>query len=341
MNETETSMNKTEASLRVIYALIENGYLKSDSIGAIAKLPEREIANVLRDLQFLDFIVIKNSRVYLSSQVYSVLFDAVSASRGLEKYVGQHFDGNVVKETRAIPALLVPLLLLRAASPYIGLILQDLEKKGKIQIARNKEELLLDYFSRRPIDYKPTKNWKEIDFEPEEFYDLWIALNEELSKRIDTSSGLFETLGKTESLGDFGKTSKSSKESKFGTLIKKAEESIPSNLKMLKAVRISMQNMLAFIHARKNATTGLVITNYGNALKWEFTGEKIAVPPMFLLEDGIYIEPRFAGRFSKRVIFNQVNYLEDCIGISENLHETGDRTRRSKQDDVGFRRTST
>jgi len=343
-------MKKTDRVLQVLEELIEKGILTIEALRDSISISKEELKYILQDLEFLDMVHIDKGRVYLSSQTYSLLFDAVIASKGLERYLERHLGNRVVKEIRTIPGTLVPILLLRAARPYFGLILRDLIKKGEIRIDKNKLDFLLEYFSSRRLDYAPLGDWEDIGFEPEEFYDLWIFLNRELSRRVRISPYL-SRLTTPKKLNAKSKIRKnatsppsistphiSSEEGIFGipegslkmlfgiseedqglTQTVRVNASVPSNIRKIREMKISLPKMSLFIQEYKSKTKGLVIMIYDNALKWEFTGEKIKVPTMFLLEDGIYIDEQTARRFTDLEISNQVRYLEDCVKISEKL----------------------
>ena len=344
-------MKSVEAIIRIVDALFENGYLRVKSVGEVAKIPEGEVPHILRELQFLDYVFIKNGKVYPSSQIYSLLFDAVLVSEGLDQFFKKNFQDAAVRENKTIPGLLVPILLLRAASPFVGDILKDLKEEGKLQIDKNKEDFLFDYFSRRPIDFKPLKNWREIYFDSEEFYDIWILLNEKLIKRIgiptdDKNRTVADNRSKRAPMPStvvagssyveapevsMEKAVAITERSTSRTIIKTTQECIPSNLRKLRAIDISISKMLRFIQEQKSRSKGLVITKYSDALSWEFVGEKIEVPTMFLLKDGIYIEERIRREFTELEIFNQANYLEECIKISYVLYGHEKMTQRKKE----------
>lgn len=347
-------MKKTDVVLQILGELIDKGILTVKALRDSINIPNEELIYILQELEFLNIVNVRKGRVYLSSQAYSLLFDAVIASKGLERYFERYFRQRAVKEIRTIPGLLVPILLLRAATPYFGLILRDLDKKGAIKIGKNKSGFLSEYFSRRKVDYSSLGDWKDIDFDIDEFYHLWIILNKELSKRIKIESSLehlkprekpkatskpmpkvvaypssatssISSIGVEDRI--FGIPEKSlktlfgiSEKGKDLTQINRTKARIPLNLTRIKEINVSLPKMLRFVREYKSKTKGLLITIYDKALKWEFTGEKIKVPTMFLLEDGIYIDEQNARQFSDLKKSNQVRYLEDCVEKSERLY---------------------
>jgi len=183
-------MKKTDIVLQILGELIDNGILTVKALKDRIKIPDKELINILRELEFLNVVNVRRGRVYLSSQTYSLLFDAAVASRGLERYFERYFQKEAIKEIRTIPGLLVPILLLRAATPYFGLILHELVNKGEVQIEKNKMKFLLEYFSPRKVDYISLADWKDIDFDVDEFYNLWIVLNKELLDSINVKTSL-------------------------------------------------------------------------------------------------------------------------------------------------------
>jgi hypothetical protein len=333
-------MRNTEVILRVINALIEKGFIELENLSEIARIPKRDVLTVLRELQFLDYIVIKKDKVYLSSKIYSLLFDAIIASKGVDIYFERNFKENAVKEIKTIPGLLIPILLLRAFSPYLAVILKDLKQEGKLQIDKTKEDFLFEYFSSRPIDFKPLKNWKEVQFESDEFYDLWITLNDELIKRImfpinkgkrpkqsnsdnkitAITSFIDDLSTKIEALETTKQETEAITNIDSKTLIKSSQGSLPFDLELVRAIQISINCLIKFIFEQNSRRKGLVITLYENALSWEFIGEKILVPKMFLLKDGIYMEKRLKPLFTEKEIAYQVEYLEKFIKTAIELY---------------------
>lgn len=361
-------MKKMDIIMQILGELINNGILTVKALKDSIKIPDKELTYILRELEFLNLINVRKGKVYLSSQAYSLLFDAIVASRGLEKYFERHFQKEAIKEIRTIPGLLVPILLLRAANPYFGLILHELIKKGEIQIDKDKIAFLLDYFSPRKVDYSSLADWKDIDFNVDEFYDLWIALNKELVNSINIKRPLddlkprekpqapdrpmsqflksptFATKPDSKLVVEdkyFGIPESSIKtlfgideETKKKTQIKKTRAKIPSKLRRIAEIKISLPKMLRFIKEHKNKTEGLVVTVYDKAFRWEFRGRRIIVPTLFLLEDGIYVDAQTDRRFSDLDKSNQARYLEDCVEISKRFYGSDEESSRSKQSNV-------
>ena len=361
-------MKKTDIVLQILGELINNGILTVKALKDRIKIPHKELTYILRELEFLKVVNVRKGEVYLSSQAYSLLFDAVIASRGLERYIERHFHKEAIKEIRTIPGLLVPILLLRAATPYFGLILRELVKKGEIQIDKDKMGFLLEYFSPRKVDYSSLADWKDVDFNVDEFYDLWVVLNKELLNSINIKRPLDHLKPRekrqvpSRPMSQFVKsptlTQKSdsnlvvedryfgipessiktlfgiSEESKKKTQIKKTRAKIPSNLRRIAEIKISLPKILRFVKEHKNKTEGLVVTVYDKALRWEFRGKRIIVPTLFLLEDGIYIDERNDRQFSDLDKLNQARYLEDCMQISERFYGSYGESSRSKQSNV-------
>ena len=357
-------MEKTEIILKILGVLIDKGVLTLKGLESNTKIPRKELSQPLRELEFLNVVNVRKGRVYLSSQAYSLLFDAIFASRGLEEYFKERLSSKAIKEVGSIPGFLVPILLLRAASPYLGLVLSELNQQKKVSIDQKKMQFLLEYFSPRKIDYTPLTSWKDIDFYFDEFYDLWIALNKELLNKIDVKKSAYGTIReephiRTKAVPDRGAPPRSTatsvppvtidpslvesdkyfgipennlkklfgvEESKDKTQLHRTQSKLPSNLLRIAEVEISISRMLSFIRKRKMRTEGLVVTIYHNALKWEFRGRKILVPPMYLLEDGIYIDEEADRQFSDKGKSNQVEYLLNCVEVSNQFREASEKT---------------
>lgn len=353
-------MKEIEKILRILGELIDKGVISVEALGDNIKIPRSKLSEVLRELEFLNIVNSRKGKVYLSSQAYSLLFDAIFASRGLSEYLERRFSNGAIKEAGKIPGILVPILLLRAASPHFGVILDDLTRQQKIHIDSKKMQFLLEYFSSRSVDYSPLNAWRDIYFDFDEFYDLWIALNKELLKKIGAEKESFEleaekpyvttapalsrdaakptktSIPSTElkhNLGAddryFGIPESSLKElfgvtgkGDFGARMHKARTKLPSNLQRITKVKISLPKMLRFIRERKMRTEGLVITKYNKAIKWQFKGKRILVPPMYLQEDGIYIDAKTEQQFSDREKLGQVEYLKNCVATSNELYKT-------------------
>lgn len=359
-------MKRTDVVLQILSALIDSGILTIEALRDRIKITDEEMTHVLRELEFLNVVSVRKGKAYLSSQAYSLLFDAVVASRGLERYFERHFQRKAIKGIPTIPGLLVPILLLRAANPYFGLILDELVKRGEIHIDKRKTAFLLEYFSPRKVDYSSVADWRDIDFDVDEFYDLWIVLNKELLRTINIRRPL-DHLRPREKLevpsrpiSQFAESQASTKrpsrwvvedryfgipESSINKLfgisektkeklkIKKTRAKIPSKLRKIAEIKISLPKMLRFVKEHKKETEGLAVTIYDKALRWEFKGKRMSFPTMFLLEDGIYIEEQTDRKFSNVEKLNQVRYLEDCVEFSERFYGSDKERSGSKSDD--------
>jgi hypothetical protein len=350
-------MRKSEIVHEILDELIKSGSLTIKDLGRAVKIPIKELVYILRELEFLNLVNIRYEIVYLSSQTYSLLFDVVIASEGLEEYLKRRLDKETIRETRTIPGFLVPILLLRAAIPYFGVMLEELKKNDEIRIDRSKLRFLLEYFSSRKMAYSSIADWKNIDFDIDEFYDLWIALNRKLldsvklKRRIDYPRRPEEHGPPTQPLSQlvtptstdtksrtasssyivedkyFG-VPESSVKSLFGlgeerrerTQIIETSAGVPPKLRRIVEADISLPKMLRFIKEYKNKTDGLVITVYDKALRWQFRGRKLVVPVMFLLEDGIYVDEQDDVGFPETDKLNQARYLMDCVKASKDLY---------------------
>lgn len=186
-------MKDSRMILRVVKDLIEREEMTIVELRDRTKLNEKNLDPLLRILQFLNLITIRNKQVNLTSQAYSLLFDPIMAHEGTELFFESLVDRNKkeksIRQISKIPALLVPLLLLRSVVPYFGLILRDLEKDGKLRIKKVNRDFLFEYFSPFEIDFKnKIKSWKFSEFTFDEFYDLWIEINKQLPSSIKTKS---------------------------------------------------------------------------------------------------------------------------------------------------------
>jgi hypothetical protein len=360
-------MRKSEVVHEILNELIKSGSLTIKDLGKAVKIPAKELVYIIRELEFLNLVNVRDEIVYLSSQTYSLLFDVVIASEGLEEYLKRRLDKETIRETRTIPGFLVPILLLRASIPYYGVMLEELEKNDEIRIDRTKLKFLLEYFSSRKIAYSSIAAWKNIEFDIDEFYDLWIALNKELlesvelKRKLDYPKSLKEHIIPTQPLSQLvtststdtkGRTAssfvvedkyfgvpESSVKSLFGigeeheerTQIIETSTAVPPNLRRIIEADISLPKMLRFIKEHKNKTGGLVITVYDKALRWQFRGRKLVVPVMFLLKDGIYVDKQDDVGFSETDKLNQARYLIDCVKASKDLYGYEEGTQEEKK----------
>lgn len=190
-------MKDSQMILHVVKDLIEREEMTIAELRDRTKLNEKNLDSLLKILQFLNLITIRDDRVNLTSQAYSLLFDPIMAYEGTELLFESMVDRNKnerakeksIRQISKIPALLVPLLLLRSVVPYFGLILRDLEKDGKLRIRKPNRDFLFEYFSPFEIDFKnKIKSWKFSGFTFDEFYDLWIEINKQLPGSIKTKS---------------------------------------------------------------------------------------------------------------------------------------------------------
>lgn len=356
------AMKKMDVLSRIIETLIENGVLSFRALRNEVRVRSEDLEYLLRDLEFLNIVNARKDKIYLSSHAYSLLFDPVIASRGLTDYIQRSFQNGVVKETKNIPGLLVPILLMRAANPYIGLIIRDLKKNNEIELDQKKVDFLLAYFGQRKVDYASLKDWKNIDFDLDEFYDLWMILNRELSIRVKTSTDSvlssriepsplspqvygdtkFATKTKSSLIDSVAvqKISESAlmksalrRDNSGVTQIRRAKETIPSDLRRIKEIEVSLPTIVSFVENQRSNTEGLTINVFGNAIKWEFVGKRAQFPALFLMEDGIYIEEQTKREFSKEDIDKQARYLESQVLISKTFPGPSEKSTEGREKD--------
>ncbi len=129
--------------------------------------------------------------VSMSAQSYSLLFEPLLTHEGTEQFVLwiQNGTERFNEENITIPALMIPILLLRSFTPYFGLILRDIEKKENLGLDVEQKEFLHDFFSLFKFDYgQSMKKWKNLSFTGEEFHHIWLLVNQALPMIIRTSS---------------------------------------------------------------------------------------------------------------------------------------------------------
>lgn len=154
-------------------------------------MSKKSFESLIYALEYAGAIKIENETLSMPAQVYSILFEPLLIHEGTEHLVQEILtEGTRFREEDfKIPAMIVPLLLLRSVIPYVGLILRDAEKEGKLKIDSRKKEFLYDFFSPFKFDYKDSiEKWSQMHFTADEFYDLWFLLNRRLPKIIRTKS---------------------------------------------------------------------------------------------------------------------------------------------------------
>jgi hypothetical protein len=177
--------------LEILKILLRERKSKVSELQQRLNMNKKSFESLVYLLEYLGVIKVESETVSMPSQVYSVLFEPLLIHEGTEQLIreiltgGTRFRGEDLK----IPAMIVPLLLLRSVIPYFGLILRDAEKEGELKLASQKKEFLYDFFSPFKFDYKDSlEKWSKMSFTADEFYDLWFLLNRRLPTIIQTKS---------------------------------------------------------------------------------------------------------------------------------------------------------
>lgn len=100
-------------------------------------------------LEYLGVAEVKNDVINITSESYSLMFEPLLTHEGTEQLVTEIQNGTARfnEENVRIPALLIPILLLRSLIPYFGLILKDIERTEELNLSEEKREFLHSFFT--------------------------------------------------------------------------------------------------------------------------------------------------------------------------------------------------
>lgn len=348
-------LNELDKTLEMLKVLLKEGKTPISDLQQKLKLDEKDFTTLVYVLEYVGIIRIQNKAVSLSSQSYSILFEPLLIHEGTEQFVretlerGRTFD----KEQLQIPAMLVPILLLRSMIPYFGLILRDIEKDNEFRLNKQQKEFLYDFFSPFKFAYKDyIEKWKNSPFSADEFYDLWLTINRRLSTIIQTKSKypVYIAEEKSSEKPKFSKrkiprirkktkiaripdSEKHEIDQRFYNIPQEALQAFfrgddrnkgrviyehsnypKNNLRQLINIDIDLHKIRAYVPQVEKSKGQITLTNYENGiLKWEYLDEKGKVPSLFLTSEGIYGNKENLKQFSEKRIEHQTGYLLTLI----------------------------
>lgn len=344
-------MTELDKALKMLKILLEDGKSQISDLKQRLNLNEKDFTTLVYVLEYTGIIKIQNKTVSLSSQTYSILFEPLLIHEGTEQFVretlakGRTFD----KEQLQIPAMLVPILLLRSMIPYFGLILRDIEKDNEFRLNKQQREFLYDFFSPFKFAYEGSiEKWKKLPFSADEFYDLWLTLNRRLSTIIQTESKYPEHIAEAKKsekpkfrklkqakihektkIARIPDLEKRGIDQRFyniplealkaffrgddrekGRVIHEHSNYPKNNLEQLINIEIDLQKILAYVTQVEKSKGQITLTDYENEiLKWEYLDKKGEVPSLFLTSEGIYGNKENLKQFSEQRIAHQTGYL--------------------------------
>jgi len=184
-------LHELDKMLEILKILLREREIKVSELQQRLNMNKKSFESLVYLLEYLGVIKVENETASLPSQVYSVLFEPLLVHEGTEQLLREILTGETRfrGENLKIPAMIVPLLLLRSVIPYFGLILRDAEKDGELKLDSQKKRFLYDFFSPFKFDYRGfIEKWSKMKFTADEFYDLWFLLNRRLPTIIQTKS---------------------------------------------------------------------------------------------------------------------------------------------------------
>lgn len=184
-------LHQLDKMLEILKILLKERKIKVSELQQRLDMNKKSFESLVYLLEYAGAIKVKNETMSMPSQVYSILFEPLLIHGGTEQLIREILTGGTRfrEEELKIPAMLVPLLLLRSTIPYFGLVLRDAENDGELKLHPKKKEFLYDFFSPFKFDYKGfIEKWSKLHFTADEFYDLWFVLNRRLPTVIKTRS---------------------------------------------------------------------------------------------------------------------------------------------------------
>jgi hypothetical protein len=182
---------ETSKMMQLLKVLLEERKSQIKDLEQKLSIHNAELIPLVYILEYLGIVEVKGDMVSMSAQSYSLLFEPLLTHEGTEQFVLgiQNGTERFNEENIKIPALMIPILLLRSFTPYFGLILRDIEKKENLGLGVEQKEFLYNFFSLFKFDYgQSMKKWKNLSFTGEEFHHIWLLVNQALPTIIRTSS---------------------------------------------------------------------------------------------------------------------------------------------------------
>jgi len=351
-------MEKTheiDKMLQLLKRLIEERKSRIPDLQQRLGMSATDFVSLVYVLEYLGVVEVKNDVINMTGQSYSLLFEPLLVHEGTEQFVREIQDGmaRFNDDNIKIPALLVPILLLRSLIPYFGLILRDIEKTEELELDNEKKEFLYDFFSLFKFDHSfSIKRWNRLSFTADEFYHLWFLVNRSLPEIIKTRSRYeVETTEKKEAEkivttnrlqelsvkknSDKEKSRKSSPEiddrfynipiESLKAFFEDKKEDKPKithnnadypmdNLVRLIKINIDTQRIVNSLEHYEQTRGQINLNVYRNGiLKWDYFDERGKVPPLFLTCEGIYGDKSDIVQYSKRRVMRQSKYLQKLI----------------------------
>lgn len=342
-------------TLEMLKILLGEPRIKASDLRKKLGMSEDSFLSLTCALDYSGIIKTEKDMVRMSAQWYSLLFEPLLVHGGTEQLVDEIVNGDsqFTRDSLSIPAILVPLLLMRSIIPYFGLVLRDIEKTEELGIDDRKKEFLYDFFSPFNFDYKKaSEKWEQLHFSSDEFYSLWFLVNARLPAIIrvksryptvtafDKESKLEIEKNKTQQRNaEHIALSVKPKESEVPKqvarlynlplnilkaffedaerdrvrIIRKDEDYPTDSLTRLLGVNANLEKILEHLSKNGESRGQITIVVYKNVLEWQYFDERGNVPPLFLTNEGIYGNGNDLKRYSEQKVKRQVKYLSQLI----------------------------